>query len=104
LLLSDPFIAKGKTIEIFNQLESLLWFSIAFILIEQAFFNKKVLQYKMLMFQSAITFILFGISDLIEAKTGAWWMPWSLLVFKGACLITFVYLFMCYLKIKKSKT
>jgi len=92
------------TIETFNQLESLLWFSIALILIGQAFFNKLVSPYKILMLQSAIAFVLFGISDLIEAKTGAWWKPWPLLVFKGCCLISFAYFFTCYLKIKKSKT
>ena len=89
------------SIETFNQLESLLWFGIALILIGQAFFNKHVSPYKMLMIQSAIAFILFGISDLIESQTGAWWKPWPLLIFKGACLISIAYFFTCYLKIKK---
>jgi len=92
------------TLETFNQLESLLWFTIALILIGQAYLNKKVSPYKILMFKLSIAFILFGISDLIEAKTGAWWRPWSLLVFKGVCLISFAYFFACYLKIKKRKT
>ena len=28
----------------------------------------------------------FGVSDVVEASTGAWWRPWWLLVWKGACL------------------
>jgi hypothetical protein len=31
--------------------------------------------------------ILFGISDVIEVYTGAWWEPLGLLFFKGACLV-----------------
>ncbi len=30
---------------------------------------------------------LFGISDFIEIRTGAWWSPSWLLILKGACLV-----------------
>ena len=36
---------------------------------------------------AGILFVLFGISDVVEAGTGAWWRPWWLLAWKGACLI-----------------
>lgn len=32
-------------------------------------------------------FILFGVSDVIEAGTGAWWRPWWLLAWKAACVV-----------------
>lgn len=32
----------------------------------------------------------FGGSDVVEAQTGAWWDPWWLLVWKGACLAVFL--------------
>ena len=32
------------------------------------------------------TLVAFGISDIVEAFTGAWWRPWWLLVWKGGCL------------------
>jgi hypothetical protein len=38
----------------------------------------------------AATLVLFGVSDLVEAQTGAWWRPWWLLVWKGMCLAVFV--------------
>lgn len=38
----------------------------------------------------AAAFVLFGISDLIEIQTNAFWRPLSLLVFKGVCLVTIV--------------
>jgi hypothetical protein len=35
--------------------------------------------------------LLFGISDLVESRTGAWWRPWWLLVWKGLCVAGLVY-------------
>jgi hypothetical protein len=37
----------------------------------------------------AAAFLLFGLSDTVEAGTGAWWRPWWLLVWKGLCLMLF---------------
>lgn len=34
----------------------------------------------------AVTLMLFGVSDWIEASTGAWWRPWWLLIIKAACV------------------
>jgi hypothetical protein len=33
---------------------------------------------------------VFGVSDLVEAQTGAWWEPWWLFVMKAACVLVFV--------------
>jgi hypothetical protein len=38
----------------------------------------------------AATFVLFGLSDVVELQTGAWWRPWWLLVWKAACIIVLV--------------
>ena len=35
---------------------------------------------------AAATLTLFGLSDIVEIQTGAWWQPWWLLVWKGACI------------------
>ncbi len=35
---------------------------------------------------SAVTLVLFGVSDLVETVTGAWWRPWWLLLWKGVCV------------------
>ncbi len=34
----------------------------------------------------ALALALFGVSDWIEASTGAWWRPWWLLAVKLACV------------------
>ena len=36
---------------------------------------------------AAAAFLAFGLSDWVEAQTGAWWHPWWLLLWKGACLL-----------------
>lgn len=33
-----------------------------------------------------VSYLLFGVSDLIELRTGAFWRPWWLLLFKAVCL------------------
>lgn len=33
----------------------------------------------------AVALIVFGLTDVIEIQTGAWWRPWWLAVFKVAC-------------------
>ncbi len=35
---------------------------------------------------AAATFGVFGLTDVVEAHTGAWWRPWWLLLVKGGCL------------------
>ena len=41
----------------------------------------------------AATLIAFGISDVVETQTGAWWRPPWLLAWKAACLVGFVVLY-----------
>lgn len=43
---------------------------------------------------AAAAFIAFGVSDVVEASTGAWWRPWWLLGWKAACVIVFAGLLM----------
>jgi hypothetical protein len=37
-------------------------------------------------FLLAATLIPFGLSDVVETGTGAWWRPWWLFVWKAACV------------------
>ncbi len=39
---------------------------------------------------AAIVLIAFGVSDIVETQTGAWYHPWWLLVWKGLCVIALV--------------
>ena len=44
--------------------------------------------------------ILFGISDLVEAQTGAWWRPWWLFLWKAVCLTALGVCIMAYRRIR----
>jgi hypothetical protein len=39
---------------------------------------------------AALMFLLFGLSDVVEVRSGAWWRPWWLLVWKAFCVLMMV--------------
>lgn len=69
---------------VFNQAEAGLWFVIALVLIVR---SRMKMPWRWLL---PLAFVLFGVSDLIEAQTGAWWEPWWLFVMKAACVLVFL--------------
>jgi len=73
----------------FNFFEALLWFCIAVIFFVGSALKQQIFvgSIKTSIFLGII-FILFGISDLIEIQTGAWWKPWWLLLLNSFCVIS----------------
>lgn len=69
---------------LFNQAEACLWFVIALIL------GVRLRAGRPWRWLIPLAFVVFGASDLIEARTGAWWEPWWLLVLKAACVLVFL--------------
>ncbi len=90
---------------VFNRGEAVLWLLIAAIFgafaLRERFRQIPIPLYHSL---SVVAFTLFGVSDVIESFTGAWWTPWWLLVLKVACVITFVWCFNAYRIVKKRKS
>lgn len=62
-----------------NFLEALLWLGLSVALLVRP--RKPGVR------MGALWFALFGVSDLIEMHTGAWWEPLELFVFKAACVV-----------------
>jgi hypothetical protein len=52
---------------------------------------------------AALTFILFGGSDLVEATTGAWWRPWWLLAWKALCIAVLLELWIRYARRRRAR-
>ncbi|HTD65354.1 MAG TPA: hypothetical protein VK846_02340, partial [Candidatus Limnocylindria bacterium] len=50
----------------------------------------------------ALTLAVFGGSDLVEARTGAWWKPWWLFVWKALCVIGLAGAFRRYYRLTKT--
>lgn len=69
---------------VFNQAEACLWSVIALILALRLRMSRP---WRWLL---PFAFAVFGVSDLIEARTGAWWEPWWLFVMKALCVLVFL--------------
>jgi len=72
-----------------NRVEAALWLAIALAFGIAAVRRASV---RADCITGAITFALFGVSDLVETATGAWWRPWWLLAWKGGCVAVFLWL------------
>jgi hypothetical protein len=47
---------------------------------------------------TSMIFLLFGLSDIVEVQTGAWWKPWWLFLWKASCVLGFIICFCDFLK------
>ncbi|HYE18202.1 MAG TPA: hypothetical protein VEA69_07145 [Tepidisphaeraceae bacterium] len=70
-----------------NRIEAALWAGIALGFLVQCFRTRGRVRRTCAIAFAA--FLAFGGSDWVESHTGAWWRPWWLLVWKGACLAVF---------------
>ena len=82
-----------------NLIEAGVWFVLALVLLVQALRSPG--RVRRVLGRLSAAFAVFGISDLIESQTGAWWRPWWLLVLKGTCLLVLILGFREYYRIKK---
>jgi len=101
---------------LFNLFEASLWFVVAIVLVvawkkaatreahidsitpDSPRFNSgtqtsrsRIRQWPLL--AAAFVFLAFGLSDLVETQTGAWWKPWWLFVWKALCVHAMLALF-----------
>lgn len=76
---------------IFNLCEAVVWVTIAFTLAWRSSSAHPSLQ--RVGYVAAAAFFVFAGTDLIEAKTGAWYRPLGLLLYNAVCLTVIVY---CY--------
>jgi hypothetical protein len=73
-----------------NQIEAVLWFGFALGFTWKGCKSRQP-DRRRLSWVLVVAFALFGVSDLIEATTGAWWRPWWLFLLKAGCVAVFVY-------------
>lgn len=83
-----------------NLIEAGLWFAVALVWLLKSIQANRPLRFIFAFL--AIAFLAFGISDLIESQTGAWWRPLWLLCLKGTCVVSFVLGFAAYYRIKRA--
>ena len=72
---------------IFNFGEATFWIIVGAIVFGK---SRLHIQHRNLGRITAIWFVLFGVSDIGEAFSGAWYRPWPLLAFKAICVVALV--------------
>jgi hypothetical protein len=82
-----------------NLIEAGLWAVIAVMIgVRAAFERPRIRQLFVIL---AVAFAAFGLSDIVEARTGAWWRPWWLFAWKAGCVLTFALCFWKYYSLRK---
>lgn len=82
-----------------NAIEAGVWFVLAAVVFVAGLRRVDV---RRIAWSASGTLVLFGLSDLVEITTGAWWRPWWLLVWKGSCIVALAALL--WLELKRRKT
>jgi hypothetical protein len=83
---------------IFNFIEACFWAGVAVgvLIFSERLPDKR----RRIAYVATAAFFLFGISDVVEIHTGAWWRPPWLLLLKGCCIIVLLACLASYLKVK----
>jgi hypothetical protein len=79
-----------------NYIEAGIWIAIALTFGVRIIRRSRTERYQALM--AFLTFFFFGLSDIIEVQTGAWWRPWWLFVWKSLCVFSMAALLINYLR------
>ena len=84
-----------------NWIEAGLWLGVSLIMLGLALKQKGPAR-RLLMIATG-AFVVFGISDMIETQTGAWWRPTGLLLLKGACILVLFVTFRQYYRLTRRR-
>ena len=79
-----PDAAIDPTFILANQFEAALWIVMAGVMAMRFSVRR---EWSTVRIVGASTLLLFGLSDLVECTTGAWWRPWWLLIWKATCVV-----------------
>jgi hypothetical protein len=83
-----------------NYIEAIIWFIFALGFLIVAWQNSNKISKQR--FFASINFFLFGISDIVEVQTGAWWHPWWLLLWKSGCVFIMLWLLFIHLSTQQN--
>ncbi len=83
-----------------NTLEAILWAVIGCVFLWQAVRRNPPFPRNRCLIAAA-AFLTFGLSDVIEITTGAWWRPWWLFAMKAACVLVLVGLYIDHVRSRR---
>ncbi len=79
-----------------NYIEGVFWTIVGIVLAIAG--QRANSAYRGLSIAASGTFVVFGLSDFVEAQTGAWWRPLWLLGWKASCIVVLAW---CYWKYRR---
>lgn len=85
--------------ETFNIVEGVFWIALGLAALVVSF--TAVREYRNLARFTAAALVLFGISDFIEVRTGAFWEPAWLLAINAACVLGIIAGMVWYFRIRR---
>lgn len=101
VLSTSDFETGAKVHRVFNLVEGVLWVGIGIVLLWRSRSPQGV---RFPIIVAGVTFILFGISDFIEIRTGSWFEPPWLLLWKVGCVVSLVSCLIWYLVDRRKET
>src|SRR6266568_23920 len=81
-----------------NYMEGVFWTAVGIVLVISG--RRANSAYRGLSIVASVTFMIFGISDFVEAQTGAWWRPLWLVGWKASCLVVLAWCHWKYRRIR----
>lgn len=84
-----------------NWIEAGLWFAIGLAFFVRAWTNPGI---RRMTAPASLAFVAFGVSDIVETHTGAWWRPVWLLIWKATCVGVFACLLWKYVRSRGDRT
>lgn len=91
-----------REFQVLNLVEAGLWIVLGLIAAWQAARRRSAIRRDLLLL--AVALVAFGISDIVETRTGAWYRPWWLLLWKAACLAVMLALLVRHVRRRRRST
>lgn len=80
-------------VRVFNLAEGVLWIAIGLGFLASLVFTPGSRPLKL---AACLLFLTFGLSDFVETRTGAWYEPWWLAVWKATDILGLIVVFILY--------
>jgi hypothetical protein len=96
MLFTPPVAASSDFFRTGNYAEAVLWILVAAVFGVFAIRRRGPARRRCAI--AVVVFFLFGMSDVVEVQTGAWWRPWWLFIWKTLCVLAMLGLLCDYLR------
>jgi hypothetical protein len=99
---SSLLLAAGDIFQIGNYAEAGLWILVAIVF--GVFATRRSGTARRRCVLAVPVFLFFGLSDVVEVRTGAWWRPWWLFAWKATCVLGMIVLLAAHLRGRRTAT